>query len=295
MHALPWRPTQTDGLGRGVGLALLAHAALLVALKFGLDWRTHPQETAFEAELWATVPRAAAPPLETPPPPEPTPTPTPTPTPAPPPAPDPQLIQAQREAEIRLEKERERQARERAEQARQDKLRQEREAKAREERLQQEKARLEKAKQDKARAEQAKADQARDEKRQQERAEAQRERLRQEQLRRIQGLAGGTGGPQATGTAEVSAGPSASYAGRVMARVRPNIRPPKDFPRELVTDVLVRCASDGTILSATIRRSSGNAEWDEWALRAVLATATLPRDTNGTAPKELVIAIRPND
>lgn len=288
MHALPWRPSQTDGLGRGVGLALLAHAMLLVALKFGLDWRTQTQEPAFEAELWATVPRAAAPPLETPPPPEPTPAPT-------PPAPDEAALQAQREADIRLEKERERQARERAEQARLEKARREREAKAREERLQAEKVKREKAQQEKARAEQEKIEQARDAKRQQERADAQREKLRQEQLRRIQGMAGGTGGPQATGNAEVSAGPSASYAGRVMARVRPNIRPPKDFPRELVTDVLVRCASDGTILSATIRRSSGNAEWDEWALRAVLATATLPRDTNGTVPKEMVIGIRPNE
>lgn len=290
MHALPWRPSQTDGLGRGVGLALLAHAMLLVALKFGLDWRTQTQEPAFEAELWATVPRAAAPPLETPPPPEPTPTPAPT-----PPAPDEAALQAQRDADIRLEKERERQARERAEQARLEKARREREAKAREERLQAEKTKREKAQQEKARAEQEKIEQARDAKRQQERADAQREKLRQEQLRRIQGMAGGTGGPQATGNAEVNAGPSASYAGRVMARVRPNIRPPKDFPRELVTDVLVRCASDGTILSATIRRSSGNAEWDEWALRAVLATATLPRDTNGTVPKEMVIGIRPNE
>ena len=288
MHALPWRPSQTDGLGRGVGLALLAHAMLLVALKFGLDWRTQTQEPAFEAELWATVPRAAAPPLETPPPPEPTPAPT-------PPAPDEAALQAQRDADIRLEKERERQARERAEQARLEKARREREAKAREERLQAEKTKREKAQQEKARAEQEKIEQALDAKRQQERADAQREKLRQEQLRRIQGMAGGTGGPQATGNAEVSAGPSASYAGRVMARVRPNIRPPKDFPRELVTDVLVRCASDGTILSATIRRSSGNAEWDEWALRAVLATATLPRDTNGTVPKEMVIGIRPNE
>jgi colicin import membrane protein len=290
MHALPWRPSQTDGLGRGVGLALLAHAMLLMALKFGLDWRTQTQEPAFEAELWATVPRAAAPPLETPPPPDPTHTPAPT-----PPAPDEAALQAQREADIRLEKERERQARERAEQTRLEKARREREAKAREERLQAEKIKREKAQQEKARAEQEKIEQARDAKRQQERADAQREKLRQEQLRRIQGMAGGTGGPQATGNAEVSAGPSASYAGRVMARVRPNIRPPKDFPRELVTDVLVRCASDGTILSATIRRSSGNAEWDEWALRAVLATATLPRDTNGTVPKEMVIGIRPNE
>ncbi|MFN7666444.1 MAG: cell envelope integrity protein TolA [Inhella sp.] len=290
MHALPWRPSQTDGLGRGVGLALLAHAMLLVALKFGLDWRTQTQEPAFEAELWATVPRAAAPPLETPPPPDPTHTPAPT-----PPAPDEAALQAQREADIRLDKERERQARERAEQTRLETARREREAKAREERLQAEKIKREKAQQEKARAEQEKIEQARDAKRQQERADAQREKLRQEQLRRIQGMAGGTGGPQATGNAEVSAGPSASYAGRVMARVRPNIRPPKDFPRELVTDVLVRCASDGTILSATIRRSSGNAEWDEWALRAVLATATLPRDTNGTVPKEMVIGIRPNE
>ena len=106
---------------------------------------------------------------------------------------------------------------------------------------------------------------------------------------------GASGGAQATGTALQSSGPSASYAGRVMARVRPNIRPPKDFPRELVTDVLVRLGPDGTIFSATVRRGSGNAEWDEWAVRAVLATAKLPLDTDGTVPKEMVIGIRPNE
>ena len=50
-----------------------------------------------------------------------------------------------------------------------------------------------------------------------------REALREENLKRMQGLAGATGGSTSTGTALRSAGPSDSYAGRIRARVKPNI------------------------------------------------------------------------
>lgn len=288
MHALPWRPQHTPGMGRGVGLALVAHALLLVALKFGVDWRTSNQEPAFEAELWSAVPRAAAPRAEEPPPPPPEPEVKA--QPAKPPVEDPSV--AQREADIRLEKDRQRKEREKE----RERLEKERQDKLKADKRRADEARLAKEKADKAdKAEKDRLDKLRNAQRDQQLADAKREQLRQDQLRRIQGLAGASGGPNATGTALQSSGPSASYAGRVMARVRPNIRPTKDYPRELVTDVLVRSAPDGTILSATVRRSSGNAEWDEWAVRAVLATANLPRDTDGTVPKELVIGIRPSE
>ncbi len=269
-------------MGRGFGLALAAHALLLVALKFGVDWRTSNQEPAFEAELWSAVPLAAAPRAVEPPPPPPEPEAKAQPAPAP--VEDPSV--AQREAEIRLERDRQRREREQERQ---------RLEKERADKLKADKRRAEEAKLAKAKAEKERLDKQRNAQREQQLADAKREQLRQDQLRRIQGLAGASGGPQATGTALQSSGPSATYAGRVMARVRPNIRPTKDYPRELVTDVLVRSAPDGAILSAVIKRSSGNAEWDEWAIRAVLATATLPRDTDGTVPKELVIGIRPID
>jgi len=284
-------------MGRGVGLALAAHVLLLVALKYGVDWRTSNHEPAFEAELWSAVPQAAAPRAVEPPPPPPEPEVKAQPAPAPAPAEDPSV--AQREADIRLERDRQRQEREKE----RERLAQERADKAKADKLKAEKLKAEKRRADDAKLAKDKADKlekdrldkVRNAQRDQQLADAKREQLRQDQLRRIQGLAGASGGPQATGTALQSSGPSASYAGRVMARVRPNIRPTKDYPRELVTDVLVRSAPDGAILSATIKRSSGNAEWDEWAIRAVLATATLPRDTDGTVPKELVIGIRPTD
>src|SRR5258706_11104233 len=66
-------PRSPDGTGRGLGLALLVHALLVVAIAFGVHWRASTP-AGVEAELWASVPQIAAPkPVE----PEPTPTPPP--------------------------------------------------------------------------------------------------------------------------------------------------------------------------------------------------------------------------
>ena len=53
--------------------------------------------------------------------------------------------------------------------------------------------------------------------------EARLEAQRADNLRRMQGLAGATGGAESKGEAQRDAGPSASYAGRIQARVRPKI------------------------------------------------------------------------
>lgn len=272
--AQPLRPQSNVGLGRGVGLALLAHAALLVALKAGLDWRSH-DEPALEAELWSAIPEAAAPKAVEPEPPPPAPTPR--------PAPRPQLQEQEPQRDAQIAIERERKLRE------QRKEQQERE---RAEKLKQERLAADKLKQEQAKAEKLKAEQ---EKRAKAQEEARREAQRQENLRRIQGLAGATGGPQATGTALQSSGPSANYAGRIKARVRPNIVFAESVAGNPLAEVEVRCAPDGLILSARLLKSSGHAGWDQAVLRAVEKTERLPRDTDGRVPASMVLAFKPNE
>jgi len=241
-------------------LALLVHAGLLVALAFGVSWRSR-EPAGLTAELWAAVPETAAPAPVTPPAPEPRPLPRAEPAP-PPPQPE------AREAEIALEK------------AKIDKQRRERE-----EREAREKAEaLEKKRQQEEAAAKAKAD----------KAEAERlAKLRDENLRRIAGQAGATGAPQSTGTAQRDAGPSASYAGRIVARVRPNIVLTEAVPPTLKAEVEVRAAPDGTIIGRRLVKSSGNKDWDEAVLRAIDRTEVLPRDTDGRVPSPMLLVFTP--
>ena len=295
-HHDPLRPPPAPGLGRGMLLALIAHALLVVALSAGVSWHSKT-EPAFEAELWAAVPVAAAPREEAPPP-EPEPEAVkPLPKPAEPPPPD---LQAQREAEIAIAKERERKKR-REEEERQQRLAEQeaqrkRELARKEQELKELKAK-EKAREDKAREDKLKDDKARQEKAKQEakKAEAALEKLRQDNLRRIQGMAGATGAPNATGTALQSAAPSASYGGRIKARIRPNIIYSDPGSGNPVAEVEVRAAPDGTIIGRKLIKPSGNAEWDQAVLRAIDKTETLPRDVDGRVPSLLVISFQPRE
>ena len=96
----------------------------------------------------------------------------------------------------------------------------------------------------------------------------------------------------ATGTAARDSGPSASYAGRIVARIRPNIHFTESAPG-LSTDVLMKLGPDGTILSWKLSKSSGNAAFDEAAMRGVQLTGQVPRDTDGRVPPEIVINVTP--
>jgi len=245
-------------MGRGALLALLVHVGLLIALAFGVSWRSS-NPTGATAELWAAVPEVAAPAVVAPPEPKPTP-------PLPKAEPEPPKPQV-RDAEIAIEKAKVEKAQ-----------REEREAKARRE--EQAKAEREKAQ----KIETAKA----------ERAEAERlAKLRDEQLKRMQGQAGATGAPGATGTAARDAGPSAGYAGRIVARVKPNIVFADSVPSTLRAEVEVRAAPDGTITGRRLVKPSGNKDWDEAVLRAIDRTEILPRDTDGRVPSPIVIEFRP--
>src|SRR6185503_489162 len=100
-------PQRPDGIGKGMALAILVHVGLLIALAFGVAWRSQTP-AGVSAELWAAVPQVAAPtPVET----KPTPTPTPPQPAPPPPQPTPPKVeeppkptQAQIDAQIAIEK-----------------------------------------------------------------------------------------------------------------------------------------------------------------------------------------------
>jgi colicin import membrane protein len=119
--------------------------------------------------------------------------------------------------------------------------------------------------------------------------------MRQENLQRMQGMAGASGGPNATGTALKSSGPSASYAGRLVGRIKPNITYPGDVVGNPRAEVEVRVAPDGTITSRRILQSSGNKAWDDAVLRAIDKTEILPKDTDGRVQPFIVLGFRPLD
>ncbi len=246
------------------------------------------------------MPQAAAPKLVEP---EPVPEP-PKPEPKPEPKvqqPSPEELQAERDAEIaiakakekkKLEAERQRLAELEAERKKQltlkekEKLEREREKQLQAKREAEDKFKKEKL--DKQlKDKQAKAEEAK--------REAKLEAQRQENLRRIQGMAGASGGPSATGTALKSSGPSASYGGRIKARIRPNIIY-TDMPAgNPVAEVEVRTLPSGQIVASKLLKSSGDAEWDKAVLRAIDKTETLPRDTDGRVPPVLVISFQPRE
>ncbi|MGQ0711099.1 MAG: cell envelope integrity protein TolA [Rhodoferax sp.] len=289
-------PPAPRGLLPALVLALLAHALLALVLSVGVHWRRSAPVVAAEAELWAAVPQAAAPAAE----PEPEPEPQPTTAPLPP---QPVPVQPPKDTtpppDIVLEKEKQRQR-----QAELDKAQREKERLAKLEQEKRERERLEKDKQaklaqDKARTDKdrlAKLDAAKKEK-----EEARRlEEMRQQNLKRLAGLAasgGGTGDAKASGTAAQSAGPSAGYAGRIVARVRPNIVFTETLSSNPVARVEVHTAPDGTILMSRTRivQSSGVRTWDEAVLKALEKTEVLPKDVDGRIPSPMEISFRPKN
>lgn len=296
MHALDrpeFMPPPPPGLMRAFGLAVLAHVLLVVALTFAVNWKHQPDVVSVSAELWSAVPQEAAPKLvETPPEPEPEPKPAPK---VEAPKPDPALAEAEinlkkekkrKEDKLRLDEEKKRELAkkeaDKKEAEKLEKLKKEKEKKLADEKKQQEDKKLaqeKKRKEDAKREEENKA----------------LEKQRQDNLKRMAGLAGATGGANATGSAQVSSGPSASYAGRIVARIKPNIVLTSPVSGNPMAEVEVRTSPDGTIVGRKLLKSSGVAAWDDAVLKAIDKTEVLPRDVDGRVPANLVIGFRPLD
>jgi len=313
---LDFAPPNTPGRWRALILALVVHGLLLAGLTWSVRWKHDTQELSADAELWSAVPAEAAPKLvELPPEPEQPEPPVPPTPPAPPPPPQPVVTPPAPpppQVDIALEQEKQRLKKEQArlEELKQEKLRQKLE-KEREDKL--EKARLEKLKQDKLKQEQvkqeklkaeqdklkaeqvAKAQQNAVDKKKAEQEAKQLEAQRNKQLQRVLGMAGASGGANATGTALKSSGPSASYGGKIRATVKPKIVFTDDIQGNPTTEVEVRAAPDGTIVGRKITKSSGVKEWDEAVIRAIDKTEVLPRDIDGSMPSSLILVFRPKD
>ncbi|HEX2541980.1 MAG TPA: cell envelope integrity protein TolA [Caldimonas sp.] len=283
-------PRRPDGMGRGLVLALIAHALLIVALAVGVNWRASEPEGVV-AELWSPTPQVAAPRSAAPEPPPPKPEP-PVPKPQlPPPPPRPAAVEPARpDPQIAIERAaRERQARE---EARKQEIARERERERLAEEREREKKRLLAEKQQAEKREQAekaeKAEQARKE-------EARLAAIREANLRKMMAQAGTSDDPLATGAAARTAGPSAGYAGRIKARIKPNIVLTGDVNGNPLAVVEVRLAPDGTIVSRKLARSSGSAVWDETVLRAIDKTEVLPKDVDGRVPSSMAIEFKPQE
>lgn len=283
---LEFAPPKQPGFVPAMLLALLAHGLLMVALTWGIQWNRETQVlAAAEAELWSAVPQEAAPePVAAPPivqaPPVPPPPPAVKEEPKPEPKPREPDIAEQRERE----KARQRELEKREEAKRAEAKREEAERKEREKRRAEAEAQKRKD-QEKLAAEQ---------KRKAQQEEARVAKLRQENLDRLSRMAG-TGPATSAGTAAQSSGPSANWAGRVRARVKPNIFFSDDVAGNPSAEVEVRLAPDGTIVARKLVKSSGNKSWDDAVIRALDKTEVLPRDTDGRVPPSGVLVFRPKD
>ena len=302
---LEFAPPPTPGLMRGVVLAILAHSVLVAMLTVGVQWKRDAPLVTAEAELWSAIPQEAAP-VAPPPEPEPEPVaveptpPKPQPTPAPvvappsPPQPDPSIVVAREKARLLKEKQLADQlAAEKLEKAKAQKLKEAKDAQANRDKLAAEKKAADKLAAEKLAADKKK--QATATKPQESAADAKKlAELRAQNLKRMAGLAG-TGSESSQGSAAQSSGPSAGYAGRIRARIKPNITFTETLSSNPLADVEVRTSPDGTIISRRIVQSSGVKAWDEAVLSAIDKTEVLPRDVDGRVPPVFIIGFRPRD
>jgi colicin import membrane protein len=281
--SLAFAPPREAAAFRGFALAVIAHLLLLAALTWGISWQSDDRNVAVEAELWSSIPQEAAPPPPPPPAPQPEVRP-------PPPVVQPAPPPVAKQPDINLEREkkkREEEARRREEELRKQQLEaQKREAQKREQeaqkRKQEEQQRL-------AEEKKQKEELAKKEKQKQELDAKKREQLRKDAIARMMAEASGNGSPNSRGTAAKSSGPSDSYAGRIRARVKPNIVFSDDVPGNPSAEVEVRMAPDGTIVSRRVAKPSGVTSWDDAVLRALDKTETLPRDVDGRVHTPLII------
>ena len=282
-------PQRPPGMRSGLMLALLAHALLILALVWGVSWKASEPEGVV-AELWSALPQTAAP--------RPTPAPEPKPPvveakpppvepkPAPPvvkpePAPPPRV-----DAQIAIE----RAAREKARRDEVERAEAQRKAEA----TKREQAKRLEAERERQRV----ADEQVEKKKlaeQQKKDDARQAAIREANLRRMMNQAGTSEDPAAAGNAARTSGPSASYAGRIKARVKPNIVLTASIAGNPAATVEVKVAPDGTIVGRKLVTGSGSAAWDETVLRALDKTEILPKDTDGRVPPTIIITFRPND
>jgi len=293
-------PQQPPGMRSGLALAILAHVLLIIALAWSVNWKASEPEGVV-AELWSSLPQTAAPRAAPPepkpapvvepkppaPPAEPTvqakPPPIVKPEPAPPPRADAQIVIERAAREQARRQEAEREAARQAELRKREDAKREDAKRAEAKRVEAERQRAAEQAEQKKLAEQAKKDEAR------------QAAIREANLRRMMSQAGTSDDPAAAGNAARTSGPSADYAGRIRAYIKPKIVLTSTVAGNPAATVEVKVAPDGTIVARKLVAPSGSPAWDETVLRAIDKTEVLPKDKDGRVPPVISITFRPLD
>ena len=116
---------------------------------------------------------------------------------------------------------------------------------------------------------------------------------RDDNMKRLNDLMAKTGGnPQGESTSRATAGgkgSSRTYSAIARAAVIPNVVFTEAFDGNPLAKVEVRLQSDGTIISSRVVQPSGNKNWDNAVLNAVIRTRVMPKDVDGTLPDTILI------
>jgi colicin import membrane protein len=104
---------------------------------------------------------------------------------------------------------------------------------------------------------------------------------------------GDTAGPGGGG----GGGPDAGYIAKLSSLLRSNTtyQVPGDLQGNPKASFVVTVGADCTITSVKLRRSSGVPAWDAAAQRGIERTSPLPRQSDGSCPKEIEIVRGPRD
>lgn len=117
-------------------------------------------------------------------------------------------------------------------------------------------------------------------------------RLKEANLARMARLAGTVrSDPASIGSPQ----PAPGYPALVKRRIIPHIVFAKEVDGNPRAEVEVTTASDGNIIGVRLLSSSGDSDWDQAVLKAVIRAKSLPFDSNGNVPPKLIIHFRPKD
>jgi colicin import membrane protein len=270
------------------GLAIGMHVALLVLLIFGVSWQRRQSEPAAVVDLWGSMapPKQEAPAPVPPPKPVPKPEPKPKPKAPPPPPPKPE-VKAIPKADIALK----------------EKLEKERKVKERQELEKKKEQELERRKEEEAKKQKVRQQEQQTEakKKDEEKKKLDKERAAQDaEAKKIAAEKQALADKLAKQAASAQAGEIDKYRRLIQDRVRRNIVEPPNLQGNPEVEFEVRLLPGGDVLETSLRlkRSSGNAAYDQAVERAILKSSPLPLPNDPAMFnlfRELNLKIRPKE
>jgi colicin import membrane protein len=265
-------PQRDAGAVSSVSLSLLIHAALFLALTWGVNWK-RSDDITFDAELWPIVQSEPAPAPNNPPSQEAVPLPA--------SGVNPPVVQAPTEPPPNV----------RNAQAPNKNSKQPIDQQLTQEKTVRDKAKASQAhtqKTDTLSAEHARAGELNIKQSQQ----ANTRQLEDESRNRMRSLLARPGDNAEDKTSRATAGDNgmfSNYGAIARAAIMPNVVFTEAFNGNPLAKVQVSLQSDGTIINARLVQGSGNKSWDNAILNAVIRTRVMPKDVDGKLPDRVLI------